>query len=97
MNQAAKPEEQSQFQPVYQGRIFMVRYADDFVMGFERLEVVHKVQWVIAKRFARLGLKINTEKTRLVRFGRPSSAFSSPEPKQGLGARPKPLPPETPA
>ena len=50
----------------------MVRYADDFVMGFERLEDVHKVQRVIAKRFARFGLEINTEKTRLVRFGRPS-------------------------
>ena len=52
----------------------MVRYADDFVMGFERLEDVHKVQRVIANRFARFGLKINTEKTRLVRFGRPSRA-----------------------
>ena len=50
----------------------MVRYADDFVMGFERLEDVHKVQRVIAKRFARYGLEINTGKTRLVRFGRPS-------------------------
>lgn len=58
-------------QPACQGRTFMVRYADDFVMGFERLEDVHKVQRVIAKRFARFGLKINTEKTRLVRFGRP--------------------------
>jgi hypothetical protein len=52
----------------------MVRYADDFVMGIERLEDVHKVQRVIAKRFARFGLKINTEKTRLVRFGRPPRA-----------------------
>jgi hypothetical protein len=43
-------------------------------MGFERPEDVHKVQRVIAKRFARFGLKINTEKTRLVRFGRPSRA-----------------------
>ncbi len=29
-------------QPACQGRTFMVRYADDFVMGFERLEDVHK-------------------------------------------------------
>jgi len=60
----------------------MVRYADDFVMGFERLEDVHKVQRVIAKRFARFGLKINTEKTRLVRFGRP--------PRGGGGSGDKP-------
>ena len=59
-------------QPACGGRTFMVRWADDFIMGFERLEDVQKVQRVIAKRFARYGLKINTEKTRLVRFGRPS-------------------------
>jgi group II intron reverse transcriptase/maturase len=58
-------------QPACVGRTFMVRFADDFIMGFERLEDVQKVQKVIAKRFARFGLKINTEKTRLVRFGRP--------------------------
>jgi group II intron reverse transcriptase/maturase len=58
-------------QPACKGRTFMVRWADDFVMGFERLEDVRKVQKVIAKRFARFGLKINAEKTRLVRFGRP--------------------------
>jgi group II intron reverse transcriptase/maturase len=58
-------------QPACGGRTFMVRWADDFVMGFERMEDVHKVQRVIAKRFARFGLKINAEKTRLVRFGRP--------------------------
>jgi RNA-directed DNA polymerase len=58
-------------QPACGGRTFMVRFADDFVMGFERLEDAQKVQRVIARRFARFGLKINTEKTRLVRFGRP--------------------------
>ena len=58
-------------QPACGGRTFMVRWADDFVMGFERLEDVRKVQKVIAKRFARSGLKINAEKTRLVRFERP--------------------------
>ena len=37
---------------------------------------------VIAKRFARFGLKINAEKTRLVRFGRP--------PRGGGGSGDKP-------
>lgn len=58
-------------QPACEGRTFMVRFADDFVMGFERLEDAQKVQRVIEKRFARFGLKINAQKTRLVRFGRP--------------------------
>jgi len=69
-------------QPACKGRTFMVRFADDFIMGFERLEDVQKVQRVIAKRFARFGLKINTEKTRLVRFGRP--------PRGGAGTGEKP-------
>jgi hypothetical protein len=50
----------------------MVRFADDFIMGFERLEDAQKVLRVLAQRFARFGLKINEEKMRLVRFGRPS-------------------------
>jgi len=58
-------------QPACGGKTFMVRFADDFIMGFERLEDVEKVQRVIAKRFAKFGLKINAKKTRLVSFGRP--------------------------
>jgi RNA-directed DNA polymerase len=58
-------------QPRCGGRSFMVRFADDFIMGFERLEDAQKVLRVMALRFARFGLKINEEKTRLVRFGRP--------------------------
>ena len=69
-------------QPACVGRTFMVRWADDFVMGFECLEDVRKVQRVIVKRFARYGLKINTGKTRLVRFKRP--------PRGGGGSGDKP-------
>jgi RNA-directed DNA polymerase len=76
-------------QPACGGRTFMVRFADDFIMGFERLEDVRKVQRVIAKRFARFGLEINTEKTRLVRFGRPprggARAGSQPDSFDFLG------------
>jgi group II intron reverse transcriptase/maturase len=58
--------------PACGGGSFMVRFADDFVMGFERLEDARKVQRVLAKRLARFGLEINEAKTRLVPFGRPS-------------------------
>jgi RNA-directed DNA polymerase len=66
-------------QPACGGRTFMVRFADDFVMGFEREEDAHKVQRVIAKRFARFGLQINAQKTRLVRFKRPARDGDDPE------------------
>ena len=70
-------------QPRCKGRTFMVRFADDFIMGFEDLKDVEKVQKVIGQRFERFGLEINTEKTRLVRFGRPKSA------KPGQGEKPE--------
>jgi len=68
-------------QPACGGRTFMVRYADDFIMGCESLEDAQKVQRVIAKRFTRYGLKINAEKTRLVRFGRPPRGDAKAEDK----------------
>jgi group II intron reverse transcriptase/maturase len=68
-------------QPACKGRTFMVRFADDFIMGFESLEDARKVQAVIGKRCARFGLKINEEKTRLVRFGRPPRGGSRGEDK----------------
>ncbi|MCA1600331.1 MAG: RNA-directed DNA polymerase [Acidobacteria bacterium] len=67
--------------PACWGRTFMVRFADDFVIGFERLQDAQKVQRVIAKRFARFGLKINAEKTRLARFGRPPRGGARAEEK----------------
>jgi len=70
-------------QPRCGGETFMVRYADDFIMGFERLEDLEKVLRVIGKRFARYGLKINDEKTRKVRFKRPPWRGDDPEGKSG--------------
>ena len=58
-------------QPACEGRTFMVRFADDFIMGFESLDDVEKVQRVIGKRFAKYGLEINEKKTRLINFAEP--------------------------
>jgi group II intron reverse transcriptase/maturase len=53
------------------GNVVMYRYADDFVIGFELQEDAEKIMRVLPKRFARYGLEINEEKTRLVDFRRP--------------------------
>lgn len=58
-------------QPRCRGHTFMVRFADDFIMGFEHVEDARKVMRVIDKRFARFGLKVNAENTRLVPCKRP--------------------------
>ena len=57
-----------------QGRSFLVRYADDFIMGFEREEDARRVMEVLPKRFGRFDLRLNMQKTRIVDFGKSDPA-----------------------
>jgi group II intron reverse transcriptase/maturase len=57
--------------PRLQGRAFVIRYADDAVLGFECEEDARRVMAVLGKRFARYGLTLHPEKTRLVEFRSP--------------------------
>ena len=59
-------------QPRMKGRAFLVRYADDFVIGFEHEEDARRVHNVLPKRFERYGLTLHPEKTRLVAFVPPA-------------------------
>jgi RNA-directed DNA polymerase len=61
-------------QPRLKGRSFLIRYADDFVMGFSCEEDARRVRDVLPKRFEKYGLTIHPEKTRLVPFERPVGA-----------------------
>jgi RNA-directed DNA polymerase len=58
-------------QPRLKGRSFLIRYADDFVMGFSCEEDARRVMAVLPKRFEKYGLTIHPDKTRLVPFERP--------------------------
>lgn len=58
--------------PRLRGRGHLVRYADDFVIAFEHEEDARRVMGVLPKRFGKYGLRLHPEKTRLVRFNRPS-------------------------
>lgn len=57
--------------PRLRGKAFLVRFADDFVMGFAREEDARRVLDVLPKRFEKFGLKIHPDKTRLVEFRKP--------------------------
>ena len=57
--------------PRLRGRAFEVRFADDAALVFEREEDARRVLAVLAKRFARYGLRLHPEKTRLVDFRNP--------------------------
>ena len=65
---------EEEVQPRLKGRSFLIRYADDFVMGFSREEDARRVMDVLPKRFEKYGLTIHPDKTRLVPFERPSGA-----------------------
>jgi group II intron reverse transcriptase/maturase len=59
--------------PCLKGRAFLVRYADDFVMGFTHETDARRVLDVLPKRFGKYGLTIHPDKTRLAPFVRPPS------------------------
>lgn len=69
---------ESQIKPRLQGRAFLVRFADDFVIGFSHERDARRVKDVLPKRLSRFGLEVHPDKTRLVNF-MPSSRHSRGE------------------
>ena len=63
---------ENQVKPLLEGSAFLVRFADDFVMGFSRERDARRVMAVLPKRFGKYGLKIHADKTRLVDFRVPA-------------------------
>ena len=57
--------------PRLRGEAVLVRYCDDFVIGFERREDAQRVEKVLGKRMERFGLRLHPEKTRLIACERP--------------------------
>ena len=57
--------------PRLKGRCFLVRFADDAVLGFEYEEDARRVREVLLKRLEKYGLQAHAKKTRLVKFSRP--------------------------
>src|SRR5207248_324681 len=52
------------------GRVSIVRYADDFVMGFEKAADARRMLVDLKDRLAKFGLALHEDKTRLIEFGR---------------------------
>ncbi len=69
--------------PCMYGRCDLIRYADDAVMVFEDERDAHRVLKVLSKRFAKYGLTLHPEKTRLVRFGAPGRRKDDDPDKDG--------------
>ena len=52
------------------GDVIIVRYADDIVMGFQHRAEAERFREMLIERFRKFGLELNTDKTRLLEFGR---------------------------
>ena len=52
------------------GRVVIVRFADDWVMGFQYRHDAEKMRVALERRLRAFGLELNPEKTRLLEFGR---------------------------
>ena len=61
---------ENEVKPRLSGEAHEIRFADDAVLCFQRKEDAEKVMEVLPKRFAKYGLTLHLEKTRLLEFGR---------------------------
>ena len=53
-----------------QGEVVVVRYADDFVLGFQHRHEAERFLADLQERLAKFGLELHPDKTRLIEFGR---------------------------
>jgi RNA-directed DNA polymerase len=52
------------------GDVIIVRWADDFIVGFEYQDDARRFLAELRERFAKFGLELHPDKTRLIEFGR---------------------------
>jgi hypothetical protein len=52
------------------GDVIIVRFADDFIVGFEHEQDARRFLAELRERFAQFGLALHPDKTRLIEFGR---------------------------
>ena len=62
---------EKEVKPGLTGHARLIRYADDFVMGFARQEDADRVMELLHQRVSEYGLTLHPDKTRLLPFKRP--------------------------
>jgi RNA-directed DNA polymerase len=76
---------QKDVRPRLKGAAFVIRYADDFVIGAARADDAQRIMEVLPKRMSKYGLTVHPEKTRLVRFQPPQADDSETEERDPPG------------
>jgi len=62
---------EEQVKPRLRGNATLIRYCDDFIIGFEHMDDAERVRVVLNKRFEKYHLSLHPDKTRLIDFRRP--------------------------
>ncbi len=52
------------------GEVYVVRFCDDFVVGFQHRDDAERFRTALGERLAEFALELNADKTRLIEFGR---------------------------
>ncbi len=67
------------------GEVIIVRYADDFVVGFQHKDDAQRFHCELRERLAKFSLTLHPDKTRLIEFGR----FADTNRRGGGGGKPE--------
>jgi RNA-directed DNA polymerase len=59
-------------QPNMKGKCFLIRFADDVIIGYQLESDANRLMEVLPKRFERFALSLHPKKTRLIAFGKPA-------------------------
>jgi len=78
---------EKEVRPRLLGEAFVIRYADDFVIGVAREHDAQRIMDVLPKRMSKYGLTVHPEKTRLLRFEPPQTDDSETEERDPPGPR----------
>ena len=63
-----------EIKPILKRRSFLIRFADDFIIGCEFESDARRMMELLAERLKSFGLSLHPEKTKLIPFGKPSSS-----------------------
>ena len=78
---------EKEVRPRLKGEEFVIRYADDFVIGVAREDDAKRIMEVLPKRMSKYGLTVHPENTRLVRFEPPQADDSETEERDPPGPK----------
>lgn len=76
---------EDEVRPRLSGKARLIRYADDFVIGFKRKDDAENVLRWLTERMAAFGLSLHPDKTRLLPFAKPRKGKQCPETFDFLG------------